>query len=72
MYLITEFAYIYQKRKGEYIMGRLIIDGNSVFELDEKCLKERKIPEECEIKKYLNETKQKNQDINKRINNEEK
>lgn len=26
-------------------MGRLIIDGNRVYELDEACLKKRKLPE---------------------------
>ncbi len=35
-------------------MGRLIIDGNSVFEIDEKCLKKRKVPKDCNIEKYLN------------------
>lgn len=34
-------------------MGRLIIDGKSVFEIDEECLKKRKIPHECGIDKYL-------------------
>lgn len=34
-------------------MGRLIIDGKSVFEIDEDCLKKRKIPYECGIEKYL-------------------
>jgi len=34
-------------------MGRLIIDGNSVFEIDEECLKKRKISKECEIEKYI-------------------
>ncbi len=34
-------------------MGRLIIDGKSVFEIDEECLKKRKVPQECGIEKYL-------------------
>ena len=25
----------------------LIIDGNSVYEIDEECLKKRKVPKEC-------------------------
>lgn len=33
-------------------MGRLIIDGNSVFEIDEECMKKRKIPASCELEKY--------------------
>lgn len=34
-------------------MGRLIIDGNSVFEIDEECLKRRKPDKNCEIDKYM-------------------
>ena len=41
-------------------MGKLIIDGNSVFEIDEQCLKRRRIPKECEINKYLKEIQSKN------------
>lgn len=33
-------------------MGRLIIDGNSVFEIDEECLKKRKPKRDCDIEKY--------------------
>lgn len=36
-------------------MSRLIIDGNSVFEIDEECVRKRKIPPECDIEKYLKE-----------------
>ena len=42
-------------------MGKLIIDGNSVFEIDEQCLKRRRVPKECEIDKYLKEIKSKNE-----------
>ncbi len=34
-------------------MGRLIIDGNSVFEIDEECLRRRKPVEGCNIQQYL-------------------
>ena len=34
-------------------MGRLIIDGNSVFEIDEDCLKRRKPVKNCDIDKYV-------------------
>ena len=34
-------------------MGRLIIDGKSVFEIDEECIKKRKVPSECGIEKYF-------------------
>lgn len=35
------------------IMSRLIIDGNSVYEVDEECLKKRKLSPECGIKEAL-------------------
>lgn len=41
--------------KGVY-MGRLVIDGTSVFEIDEECVKKKRIPKECDIEKYLEET----------------
>ncbi|MBQ8624682.1 MAG: hypothetical protein IJ419_00725 [Agathobacter sp.] len=34
-------------------MGRLIIDGNSVFEIDEECMKRRRPVPECDVEKYL-------------------
>ena len=34
-------------------MGKLIIDGNSVFEIDEECVKRRKPTPQCDIEKYL-------------------
>lgn len=34
-------------------MGKLIIDGNSVFEIDEECIKRRKPKAECDVDKYL-------------------
>ena len=33
-------------------MGKLIIDGNSVFEIDEECMKKRKLPKDCQLEKY--------------------
>lgn len=38
-------------------MGKLIIDGNSVFEIDEDCIKKKRIPKECDIEKYLSKDK---------------
>lgn len=38
-------------------MGRLIIDGNSVFEIDETCLKNKKIPKNCNLEKYIENNK---------------
>ncbi len=40
-------------------MGKLIIDGNSVFEIDEECLKKKKISKDCNIKKYIQESEKK-------------
>ena len=34
-------------------MGKLIVDGKSVYEVDEACLKKRKVPPECEIEAIL-------------------
>lgn len=34
-------------------MGKLIIDGNSFFEIDEECLKKKRIPKKCGLDKYL-------------------
>ena len=40
-------------------MGSLIIDGSSVYEVDEECLKTHKMPKDCklpqEIWSHLNE-----------------
>ena len=41
-------------------MGILIIDGDSVFEIDEECLKKKKIAKECDIEKYFTDDKKKN------------
>ena len=34
-------------------MGKLIIDGTSVFEIDEECLKRRKPALDCDVEKYF-------------------
>ena len=31
----------------------LIIDGNSVYEIDEECLQKKKVPEECRVYEKL-------------------
>ena len=38
-------------------MGKLIIDGNSFFEIYEECIKKKKISPKCGLDKYLNEEK---------------
>lgn len=42
-------------------MSRLIIDGNSVFEIDEECVKKGKVPKDCDIDKYLKQNSSKEQ-----------
>ena len=44
-------------------MGRLIIDGNSFFEIDEECLKKKKVSKRCGLDKYLIDEKNRN-DLN--------
>lgn len=34
-------------------MGKLIIDGNSFFEIDEECLKKKRVLKKCGLDKYL-------------------
>ena len=34
-------------------MGKLIIDGNSVYEIDEECMKKRKVSQTCEIEQAV-------------------
>lgn len=41
-------------------MGKLVIDGNSFFEIDERCIKEKKISKKCGLDKYLNDNKKRN------------
>ena len=42
------------KRKDYVIkMGKLIIDGNSVYEIDEECVKKRKPSKECGVYEKL-------------------
>ena len=35
-------------------MSRLIIDGKSVFEIDEECYKKKKFGKDCDVEKYMN------------------
>lgn len=37
------------KKKGAWNVGKLIIEGNSVYEVDEECIKRRAVPESCEV-----------------------
>lgn len=53
-------------------MGKLIIDGNSFFEIDEQCLKEKNISKKCGLDKYLNCDKKNNSDKYKNTDNKHK
>lgn len=47
-------------------MKRLVIDGNAVFEIDENCVKQKKIPDSCGVKQYLaNQKKKQTKDLYK-------
>lgn len=50
----------YTDKKLRAVMSRLIIDGSSVFEIDEECVKRKKVPPECDIEKYLTQDERKN------------
>ena len=34
-------------------MGKLIIDGNSFFEIDEECLKKKRVSKKCGLDNYF-------------------
>lgn len=38
----------------------LVIDKNSVYEIDEECLKRKKVPKECGTEKMIEEAEKKN------------
>lgn len=44
-------------KQKEY-MGKLIVDGKNVYEVDEECLKKRKVPPECKVEKALRKQKE--------------
>jgi len=50
-------------------MGRLIIDGNSVYEIDEECVKKGKLPPDCDTLEALK--KQKDEEIRKEMSRED-
>lgn len=53
--ICVQNTYTKEKEARDFIMGKLIIDGNSIFEIDEECIKEKKIPKGCDIEKYISE-----------------
>lgn len=40
----------------------LVIEGNSVYEIDEECMKRRKVPKECEVYEKLVKKRKKSKD----------
>ena len=54
---MPRMEYLIRKRQREVIMGKLVIDGNSFFEIDEECIKKKKISKKCGLDKYLKEEK---------------
>jgi hypothetical protein len=52
-------------KKRWIILGKLIIDGKSVYEVDEECLKKRKVPEGCKVEEALKRQREKEMRIKK-------
>lgn len=46
-------------------MGKLIIEGNSVYSVDEECLKKRQLPDSCRVKEVLRRQEKKGKRIQK-------
>lgn len=61
-----------QKMKRVLFVGRLIIDGNSFFEIDEECIKKKRISKKCGLDKYLKEKTIDKKIFKKGIENETK
>lgn len=53
---MTIKSYHITKGNKENNMGKLIIDGNSFFEIDEECIRKKRLPQNCGLEKYLNTT----------------
>lgn len=61
---MPRMEYPIRKRSSEVIMGKLVIDGNSFFEIDEECIKKKKISKKCGLDKYLKKEKVKEREEN--------
>lgn len=48
------------------MMGKLVIDGNSFFEIDEECIKKKRVPKNCGLDKYLKDSYEQNTQDNKK------
>lgn len=60
---LRAYAYI----KAKKIMGKLIVDGKSVYEIDEECLKKRKVPTGCKVEEALKKQREQQTDSQHRI-----
>lgn len=47
-------------------MGKLVIDGNSFFEIDEECMKKKNVSKKCGLDKYLKDKQEKKSQENKK------
>jgi hypothetical protein len=50
---------MHYNNKKESGMGRLIVDGNQVYEIDEDCLKRKTLPRECGVWKEMEKMSEK-------------
>ena len=48
----------YTGEKGVMSMGRLVINGEEIYELDVRCLKEKKLERDKEMRRRIQEEKQ--------------
>lgn len=69
---MTIKSYHIIKGNKENNMGKLIIDGNSFFEIDEECIRKKRISKECGLEKYLNEAEWNGKNDKTSIQNEKK
>jgi hypothetical protein len=47
-------------------MGRLIVDGNQVYEIDEECLKQKTLPKECGVWKEMEKERHTAHDVSEK------
>lgn len=43
-------------------MGKLIVEGNSVYEIDEECIRRRNVPARCEVLEAIKRMEQKEEE----------
>lgn len=48
-------------------MGKLIIDGKNVYEVDEECLKKRKVPTGCKVEEALRKQREAKEPLRHKI-----